>query len=164
MTVDPRAKHRESPAVHVSIAQDVDQQFYRWVEIGAEEEGVPCRSLQSGKGDAVELAHSAAQSSRLGVGVGVSGKRVALHEVHMPAGKPVLTLDVGNDLARACRLAGSNAGRLVKGTPLRFAKDEAPERESEREIARPPRAGLSQSEAQAVANAIVRVLKTRSGA
>jgi len=162
MTDDPRAEHRESPAVHVSMAQDADRQCYRWVEIGAEEEGVPCRSLESVERDPAMLAYAAARSSRLGVGVGVAGNRVALHEEHLPAGKPVLILDDAGGFARSCRLAGSNAGRLVKGTPLRFPKDDPPVGEPEGKAARPPRSGLSQSDAEMVASAIVRVLRRRS--
>jgi hypothetical protein len=107
------------------------------------------------------LAYSAAQSSRLGVGVGVTGNRVALHEVHMPAGKPVFALDTERDFAHACRLVGSNAGRLVKGTPLRFPENNNPDGEPEREAAPLPHAWLSQSEVQAVADAIAQVLKMR---
>jgi hypothetical protein len=120
---------QECPAIHVNIADDVDGQASRWVEIGAEEEGVPCKKGIVSGTDAVALAYSAAQSSRLGVGVGVAKSKIALHEAHMPTGNPVLIFDLKDDAAEACRLAGCNAGRFVKRMPLRFPEDHTlPER------------------------------------
>ncbi|OGO40026.1 MAG: hypothetical protein A2Z04_07920 [Chloroflexi bacterium RBG_16_57_9] len=118
-----RAQSVERPAIHVSIGEDVEEQCYHWVEVGAEEEGVPCQRVQVSGTDPVLLAYSAAQSSRLGVGVGVADHRVVLHEAHMPAGRPVQILDAKNGFAQVCRMAGSSAGRLVKHMPLRFPED-----------------------------------------
>ena len=111
----------ERPAIHVSIARGADGRLYDWISVGAEEEGVPCRLVPAeGGGDVAALASAAAQSSRLGVGVAVTPGRVAVHERHMPTARPVVVVDVGEDgAARACRLAGCNAARLVTHTPLR---------------------------------------------
>lgn len=117
----------ERPAIHVSFAPGEDESLYGWIAIGAEEEGVPCRLLPAGDdGDVAALASAAAQSSRLGVGVGLASGRVAVHESHMPAARPVVVTGVEEEdrAAHACRLAGCNAARLVTNTPLRF--DEAP--------------------------------------
>ncbi len=116
----------ERPAIHVSLAPGEDESFFEWVAIGAEEEGVPCRLFPAtGDGDVAALASAAAQSSRLGVGVGLASGRVAVHERHMPAARPVVVDEAeGDHAARACRMAGSNAARLVTNTPLRF--DETP--------------------------------------
>lgn len=161
MTDHFRVEIQECPAIFVSVAEIPDEQLYRWVETGAEEEGVPCRKVPADGADPVMLAYSAAQGSRLGVGVGVAGGRVALHEVHMPAGKPVLILDATDGFARVCRLAGSNAGRLVKRMPLRFLEGNLMASEPMREAIRPPGIRLSQCDARAVASAIARVLKQR---
>ena len=75
----------ERPCIHVSLLADTDPSLYRWVEIGAEEEGVPTRQVSCETGDLVSLAYQAAQSSRLNIGVGISAQAVALHERHMPA-------------------------------------------------------------------------------
>lgn len=119
----------ERPAIHVSLAPEVDEQFYKWISVGAEEEGIPCRMVPADEADdepdVAALAHAAAQASRLDVGVGVASDQVAVHERHMPADRPVVATRVEEDHAmQACRTAGSNAARLVIGIPLRL--DEEP--------------------------------------
>jgi hypothetical protein len=115
----------DRPAIHVSLAPEADESLYKWISIGAEEEGIPCR-LESadetnGNTDAATLAHAAAQNSRLDVGVGLVSGQVAVHERHMPAERPVIISEVEEDHARqVCRSAGANAARLVIGTPLRL--------------------------------------------
>ncbi len=140
----------ERPAIHVAVLPDADPIAFRWVAIGAEEEGVPCRevlpprgealarpapgepgsaaygSAASGGDDPLAAAYAAAQGSRLGVGIAVGNGRVYLHEAHMPAEHPVWQIPLGGDLRRACRLAGCNAGRLVKRMPLRFDWEDTP--------------------------------------
>jgi hypothetical protein len=115
----------ERPAIHVSLDPEADESLYKWIAVGAEEEGIPCRlepADETGDGtDAATLAHAAAQNSRLDVGIGVTSGQVAVHERHMPAERPVIVSKVEENRARhACRLAGSNAARLVIGTPLRL--------------------------------------------
>ncbi len=123
-------EHPERPAIHVSLASEVDEHFFKWISFGAEEEGIPCRleaADESGgeAGDIAALAYAAAKNSRFGVGVSVTSGQVAVHERHMPAAQPVVVTEVEKDYARqACRMAGSNAARLVIGTPLRL--DEEP--------------------------------------
>jgi len=110
----------ESPAVHVVLAPGIDPRLFRWVEVGAEEEGVPCRLAQASARDLAAMAYEAAQGSRLGVGIGVGADKVLLHEVHMPAGQPVWEWPSNGAPAEVCRMAGSNAGRFVKRMPLRL--------------------------------------------
>ena len=115
----------DRPAIHVSLAPEADESLYKWISIGAEEEGIPCRlepaDETDGDTDAATLAHAAAQDSRLDVGVGLASGQVAVHERHMPAEQPVIISEVEEDHARqVCRSAGANAARLVIGTPLRL--------------------------------------------
>jgi hypothetical protein len=115
----------ERPAIHVSLASEADESLYKWISIGAEEEGIPRRlepaDETDGDTDAATLAHAAAQDSRLDVGVGLASGQVAVHERHMPAERPVIISEVEEDHARqVCRSAGANAARLVIGTPLRL--------------------------------------------
>lgn len=115
----------DRPAIHVSLAPEADESLYKWISIGAEEEGIPCRleptDETDGDTDAATLAHAAAQDSRLDVGVGLASGQVAVHERHMPAERPVIISEVEEDHARqVCRSAGANAARLVIGTPLRL--------------------------------------------
>jgi hypothetical protein len=115
----------DRPAIHVSLAPGADESLYKWIAVGAEEEGIPCR-LEPTDGmpdetDVASLAHAAAQNSRLDVGVGLVSGQVAVHERHMPAERPVIVSEVEEDHARqVCRSVGANAARLVIGTPLRL--------------------------------------------
>jgi len=117
----------DRPAIHVSLAPEADESFYKWVAVGAEEEGIPCRlepADETDETDVAALAHAAAQNSRLDVGVGIASTQVAVHERHMPAERPVILSKVEEDHARqVCRSAGANAARLVIGTPLRLDDD-----------------------------------------
>jgi len=110
----------ERPCIHVSLLAGADPALYRWVEIGAEEEGVPTRRVALEGDDVVSLAYHAAQSSRLSIGVGISGQAVVLHEQHMPAARPVLIYHFGEDAAFLCRLMGANAARMGGRRPLRL--------------------------------------------
>ncbi len=114
----------ERPAILVSLTRGVDEHLYDWVSVGAEEEGIPCRRVlneETQDNDVAALAHTAARSSRLGVGIGVAADRIAVHERHMPAAQPVFAPVVKEGLAEhACRSAGSNAARLVVGVPLQL--------------------------------------------
>jgi hypothetical protein len=111
---------RECPAIHVCLAGPAQPGLYRWVEVGAEEEGLPTRYVDLPEGDVVAAAFAAAQGSRFGIGVAIGQGRVVLHEAHMPPGRPVLAFALGADGARACRLMGGNAARLVVRLPLRL--------------------------------------------
>lgn len=111
----------DRPAIHVSLAPGADESLYKWIAVGAEEEGIPCRLDPADETDVASLAHAAAQNSRLDVGVGIASGQVAVHERHMPVERPVIVSEVEEDHAsQVCRSAGANAARLVIGTPLRL--------------------------------------------
>ena len=116
----------ERPCIHVSLLAGADPSLYRWVEIGAEEEGVPARQVPGESGDLVSLAYQAAQSSRLNIGVGISAQAVALHERHMPARQPVLVFNYSENAPFLCRMMGANAARMVVHRPLHIEVDFPP--------------------------------------
>ena len=117
---------QERPCIHVSLWPGTDAALYRWVQIGAEEEGVPCQLAEEEATDLVALAYAAAQSSRFNIGVGVSSSQVVLHEMHMPPDQPVLVFDFADQPDYFCRLMGSNAARMIVRKPFRFADEPAP--------------------------------------
>jgi hypothetical protein len=120
----------DCPCIHVSLLPGADPAFFRWVEIGAEEEGVPTRQVPGEASDLAALAYQAAQSSRFNIGVGISAEAVALHEQHMPAGQPVLVFRFSqaarSNASRLCRLMGANAARMVVHRPLHIDIDFPP--------------------------------------
>lgn len=108
----------ERPAIYVTLMPDTSPEYARWVEIGAEEEGVPCRLVEIEGKDLIERAYQAATASPLKIGVAVSKDSVALHEFHMPPHQPVLVFELEHHPQRACRLMGANAARFFVRRPL----------------------------------------------
>ena len=117
---------QERPCIHVTLLPGTDPSLYRWVQIGAEEEGVPCKLVTEEAPDLVALAYAAAQSSHFNIGVAVSGAQTVLHEVHMPPQFPVLAFEYADQAGYFCRLMGSNAARMIVRKPLRFTDEPAP--------------------------------------
>jgi hypothetical protein len=115
---------QDRPCIHVCFVGGVDEGLYRWVEIGAEEEGVPTRKIAAEAVEPVPAAYEAAQSSRFEIGVSVAPGKVVLHERHMAVTQPVLSFDTGTDPRPLCRLMGSNAARMVVHLPFRFGVQE----------------------------------------
>ncbi|GIV64004.1 MAG: glycerol dehydratase reactivase beta/small subunit family protein [Chloroflexota bacterium] len=108
----------ERPAIYVALMPGVPQQYAHRVEIGAEEEGVPCRLVEMEGKDVLDLAYQCAIASPLKIGVAVSENAVVLHEIHMPPQQPVLSFDLNNHPQSACRVMGANAARLFVRRPL----------------------------------------------
>ncbi len=108
---------QERPCIHVAFLGD-DDSLYRWVQIGAEEEGVPCKLVEEQADDLVALAYAASKSSRFNIGLGVSDSEVVLHEMHMPPEKPVLSFKFSGKADYFCRLMGANAARMIIRKPL----------------------------------------------
>ena len=112
---------RERPCIHIALAAGADAALVRALEIGAEEEGVPCRLMPSNEAAALTAAHEAALSSRFGIGLGLDRGAIVLHEMHMPAAQPVLRFELGGRAVAACRAMGANAARLLVGRPLHLS-------------------------------------------
>lgn len=116
---------QERPCIHVAFLGE-DHALYRWIEIGAEEEGVPCKLVSERADNVVALAYAASQSSRFNVGIGISDSEVVLHEMHMPPEQPVVAFQFSGKADFFCRLMGANAARMIIRKPLRFDDEPAP--------------------------------------
>lgn len=117
---------QERPCIHVAFLPGADESLYRWVQIGAEEEGVPCRLVSEEADTLVDLAYAAAKSSRFNIGIGVSETEVILHEMHMPPEHPVMAFQLSNKATYFCRLMGANAARMIIRKSFRFADEPSP--------------------------------------
>jgi hypothetical protein len=149
----------ERPCIHVTLTRGVDDKFYRWVEMGAEEEGVPCCQVQVSETEPVAAAYTAAQSSRFEVGVAVTPQQVVLHEAHMPPTQPVLAFVIKDNAPLICRLIGGNAARLVIRQPLRFEEEPPPrQRKPDRPRQTQPVSATSPLAAAATDDATIRAL------
>jgi hypothetical protein len=116
---------QERPCIHVAFLGE-DESLYRWVQIGAEEEGVPCKLVREQAVDVVALAYAASQSSRFNIGLGISDTEVVLHEMHMPPEQPVVAFKFSGKADFFCRLMGANAARMIIRKPLRFEDEPSP--------------------------------------
>jgi hypothetical protein len=117
---------QERPCIHVALMPGTDEALYRWVEIGAEEEGVPCRLVQEQANTAVAMAYAASRSSKFNIGVSISDSEVILHEMHMPPDQPVIVFPHLERISYFCRLMGANAARMIIRKPFRFNDEPAP--------------------------------------
>lgn len=117
---------QERPCIHVTFLPGADESLFRWVQIGAEEEGVPCKLVSEQADNVVGLAYAAAKSSRFNIGIGISTSEVVLHEMHMPPEQPVVAFKFSGKADFFCRLMGANAARMIIRKPLRFADDPSP--------------------------------------
>ncbi|MCB0213990.1 MAG: glycerol dehydratase reactivase beta/small subunit family protein [Anaerolineae bacterium] len=165
----------ERPAIHIALATGLADNAFNWVAIGAEEEGVPCRRVAAQGSNPVAMAYDAAMSSRFGVGVGIAGSTVVVHELHMPSEQPVLTFEGRDDLWRYCRLAGGNAARLIIRMPFRFELEPDPptehrlkpaaHRESHNTLSptppRPDVAGVDPELVRAITKIVARIIYER---
>lgn len=115
-----QSAEQERPCIHVTLLPEVDVNLYRWVQIGAEEEGVPCRKVDVQGQDEIVNAFAASQSSKFNIGVAVGLTQVVLHETHMPPNTPVLAFEVDGNQAWLARLMGCNAARMIIRKPFRF--------------------------------------------
>jgi len=79
---------------------------------GLEEEGIPYEVYEMHNNDIKTLAYSAANHSRLRVGIGITATSAALQIKNHPISKPVFLINLENN---ELRKLGQNAARAVKG-------------------------------------------------
>ncbi len=106
----------EPPSIVINHNERTQESELKQLCLGMEEEGVPFQIEASAELNPLILAQSAALSSRLGVGIGVSLDYVVVTTEKLPEGRPYLAEFTS---ATADRITGSNAARLVKRIPLR---------------------------------------------
>lgn len=108
-----------APAVFLHLAPGGEPAL-REISAGLEEEGVPCQVVAHAAvdGTAAALAHGAARTSPVGVGLGLDARHACLHLPQLAPDAPLVSLQLPHDAERL-RALGHNAARLVKGAPLK---------------------------------------------
>lgn len=106
----------KKPSIHIYYHQSKHSDIQE-ITAGIEEEGVFFDLKERASHDLVELAYQAAQSSQLGIGIGVNGQEVVLHTNKLKKNRPLFHEKKIN--SAAARMIGSNAARFIKGIPLR---------------------------------------------
>ena len=109
----------QKDALSIVICQEsgADMWIVSKVEQGIEEEQVPAYLISS-SGNSMELARIAADSSLLGIGVGVDKNGVVtICHFKMPVNRPVLQVSAQKNPSVG-KIIGANAARLFKGIPF----------------------------------------------
>ena len=108
----------ERPTINIAVHEGIGDGQLTQVLLGIEEEGVPSRVDRLSELNPLVLAHRAATSSRLGIGLGIALDYVVITTEKLPKERPYLAHFLGRS-EQADRIIGSNAARLVKRLPLR---------------------------------------------
>lgn len=108
------------PRIEVMIVRgNAGHPMLKQVLYGIEEEQVPVQVTEVDAGTAVQIAHEAAELSRLEVGIGMDAAgNFALHHKKLDKDQPYLRLPK-RCMAQGARIFGNNSARLVKRMPLR---------------------------------------------
>lgn len=108
------------PVVWIYVANPSADQSLKFIQLGLEEEGIPCAVKHVEGNSAHELAAEAAKASSLGVGVGLIeiSKEAALHHRDLPNEKKLIEIKEDIFNSGTLRRLGANSARFVKGTPL----------------------------------------------
>ncbi len=108
------------PHINVFYHKDsIAAEGFNHVIWGIEEEGIPYVIEGKQEETALELAYLGAESSNLGVGIGI-GKDglLILHYNKLQKDHPLFKIKL-KDSAETLRKIGANAARLVKGIPFK---------------------------------------------
>ncbi len=108
----------DRPTIIVAMDEQLPDSQLTQLLLGIEEEAIPYSVQRLASSDVRFLAHQAAISSRLGIGVGASSQAVAVTTEKLPQGQPYI-IEQLNLTPTLDRAIGSNAARLVKRMPLR---------------------------------------------
>lgn len=109
----------QRPDICIKCAPGVQLSALRNVQLGMEEEGIPFHLAAEEARPARELAKSAADESRLDVGVGIDANYLVLTHAKLEESKPLFEVAFSEG-DEAQRSLGANAARLVKRTPFKM--------------------------------------------
>lgn len=109
---------RDKPSILVYYFDELNESDFKALLNGIEEEGVPYQTVPEKLNDIYKLSFDACVNSRLGVGLGVSDKEIALHYEKLEEKLPLFKINLVNN-KNTVRAIGSNAARLVKRMPFK---------------------------------------------
>ncbi len=112
--------HDEKPMINIYYSLQIkDTSLYDELLWGIEEEGLPYNVESRPLEDSVKLGYSAAENSKLDVGIGI-GKdgNIVVHYQKLNQEEPLFNLNVKEEYHNLRKL-GANAARLIKGIPFK---------------------------------------------
>jgi hypothetical protein len=118
MAESTNATYKDRPSIKVYYdANAVQPEKLTNLLLGIEEEGIPYDLAGVSESDVFEIGFKACNDSRLGVGIGVSEKKLILHFEKLKKKRPIF--EIGSFEKENYRILGSNAARLVKKMPFK---------------------------------------------
>lgn len=115
----------EMPSIIVCL-KNPEESFVREITAGIEEEGIPYKKVTQenmNQKNMLETIHLCSQKSRIGIAIGVLGKRVILHYVKLKESEPIMDRELSAYDSENCRKIGCNAARLYKVMPFKDLSD-----------------------------------------
>ena len=107
----------ERPSIVIGTHEAITDRQLKEILLGIEEEGVTYRVDRCAELNPLALAHTASESSRLGVGMGISLDYVVITTEKLRQERPYIA-HVLNHNAATDRTLGATAARIVKRLPL----------------------------------------------
>ena len=114
-------RYTDRPTIVIYLNGRVHQEQIDQICFGIEEEGIPFRIQEKESViNLVNSAHEAALESKLLVGLACDDHQVVLHYRNLKPDQFMHRLNTYSNLSNSdLRLFGSNAARLVKGSPFK---------------------------------------------
>jgi hypothetical protein len=106
------------PAINIYYNSQVNEDDFKLLLHGIEEEGIPYELKSSDFKDILSLSYDACIGSNLGVGLGISNDEIALHFEKLDKSSPLFRMNIKSNKS-IIRSLGSNAARLVKRMPFK---------------------------------------------
>lgn len=111
----------QKPAIFIYVLGQVDEDALSQLGFGMEEEGIPFErtSKELAEFSLLEMAHQASQASPLSVGLAIDRGTIYLHYRNLRQADFLYCLNTYRNKSKGIlRILGTNAARLVKGSPL----------------------------------------------
>lgn len=113
--------NKEIPSIVLAVQSDsADLSALDELFNGIEEEEIPVSVETISEDFTVQRAYEAALRSRLAVGIAYDNDSVIVHYKNLKEMEPLFSADLHDH--QMLRALGSNAARLVKGTPFKLPK------------------------------------------
>lgn len=106
------------PAISIIVDDKIDQNSYKEVLLGIEEENIPYLIKFDNIIDLNVQGYESATSSNLDVSVGIDQNNICVHYSKLRQNSPLFTITI-NSSCENKRIIGANAARLVKRMPFK---------------------------------------------
>lgn len=111
-------KDKETVTINIAMEDGVNKKYIDWIQFGLEEESIPFQIISSDLKNAKKLAEFAAQSSKLGIGIGIDKEGYSCLTSDNFKKGDCLFYDTRSSESEL-RILGANGARLLKRYPFK---------------------------------------------